>query len=266
MKGSIKRFLHKKGLYYPVRYSRLFHLYQLLFKPAVIQQQQREIIFYRSFLPACTLIFDIGANDGHKTEAFLSLAEKVVCCEPDTENFRLLQARFRNKKEKVILENTALSDQKGMATLHIHHPGSAFNTLSNKWMKVLEEDDVKRWEEKIQFSSQQTVETTTLDRLIEQYGLPGFIKMDVEGFEETVLKGLSRPVPYLSFETLLPDYAGELRNCLDKIDSLDHSATYNIALQEKLVLANFVNRDELNKWIGRNNNAGGFEIIVKMSI
>ncbi|HEY6506205.1 MAG TPA: FkbM family methyltransferase [Chitinophagaceae bacterium] len=230
-----------------------------------MQQQRREVSFYQSFLPACNLIFDIGANDGHKTAAFLSLSEKVVCCEPDSENFRLLQARFRNKKARVILENKALSDQQGMATFNIHHPGSAFNTLSNKWMKVLEQDDVKRWDEKIQFSATQTVETTTLDRLIEQYGLPGFIKIDVEGFEETVLKGLSQPVPYLSFETLLPDYAVELNNCLAIINSLDRTAVYNIAMHEKTIFPDFVNRDELNTWTGQNNNAGGFEVIVKMS-
>ena len=41
---------------------------------------------------------------------------------------------------------------------------------------------------------------TTLDRLIAQHGVPSFIKIDVEGFEDQVLAGLTHPVPALSFE------------------------------------------------------------------
>jgi FkbM family methyltransferase len=265
IKKAIKNFLYKRGLYYPLKYSRLFHIYQRLFKPAEIKQQRQEILFYKSFLPACKLIFDIGANDGHKTAAFLTIAEKVICCEPDSLNFKILQTRFRNKKKKVILENKALSDKEGVAELHIHHPGSAFNTLSSKWMKVLENDNEERWDEQIRFTGTQEVKTTTLDHLIKKYGLPDFIKIDVEGFEQWVLKGLSHRVSYLSFETLLPDYANEMQNCLSHIQNLDNFATYNIALHEKLVFPQFVSKNELNEWLTANSNAPGFEVVVKMS-
>ena len=265
IRKGIKNFLHKKGLYYPLKYSRLFTFYQLLFKPAATKQQRLEISFYKSFLPACKLIFDIGANDGHKTAAFLTLAEKVICCEPDKQSLKRLLVRFRNQRRRVTIENKALSDKEGFAELHIHHPGSAFNTLSNKWMKLLEEEGEKRWNEQIKFTVTETVPTTTLDNLIRKYGLPDYIKIDAEGFEEHVLKGLSQPVPYLSFETLIPDYNIELQNCLAAVESLDKAAKYNIALHEQLILPGYVNRHELEDWLKKNNNAPSFEVIVKMS-
>jgi FkbM family methyltransferase len=266
MKRRIKHFLQKKNLYYSLKYSRLFRLYQLLFKPAEIKEERREISFYRSFLPASKLIFDIGANDGHKTQAFLSIAGKVICCEPDKQNFQLLQSRFRNNKENVILENVALSDNEGTAVMHIHHPGSAFNTLSSKWKKVLEADNIRRWDEPVAFSQQQTVETLTLDKLIGKYGVPDFIKIDVEGFEEHVLRGLTHPIHYLSFETLLPDYASELQNCIRIIEAIDPSAVYNIALHESLIFPGFITRNELENWCKENSHTPSFEVIVKMPV
>lgn len=52
----------------------------------------------------------------------------------------------------------------------------------------------ERWDQSI------PVEVITLDQLIENYGLPHFCKIDVEGFEDQVLAGLSYPLPALSFE------------------------------------------------------------------
>ncbi|MDP4264237.1 MAG: FkbM family methyltransferase [Bacteroidota bacterium] len=255
----------KKNLYYPLKYSVSFRLYQRLFKPEEIKLRRKEINFYQSFLPPCQLIFDIGANDGHKTEAFLKIAGRVVCCEPDNRNYTILQTRFRNKRKKVFLENKALSDKEGYAEFHIHHPGSAFNTLSDKWMMLLEADKMEKWDESIKFTGKQAVGTTTLDHLIEKYGIPDFIKIDVEGYEKWVLKGLSHRVNYLSFESLLPEYAGELHECLSMITHLDDSAIFNVAKNEMLQFRDFVQRQELEKWINENQNALSFEIIAKMS-
>jgi FkbM family methyltransferase len=264
MKTTLKRLLRKRNLYYPIKYSPFFRFYQLLFKAAEIKEQKKETAFYKSFLPTCKLIFDIGAYDGHKTEAFLSISEKVISCEPDAENFKLLQTRFRNNKRRVTLENKALSDKEGYAELHVHHSGSAFNTLSNKWMKLLESDNLERWKEQISFTGTQTVETITLDQLINKYGVPDFIKIDAEGSDQRILKGLSQRVHYLSFEILLPDYANEMQDCLAHISSLDNTATYNISRFEKMVLPGFVNKDELEEYL-ENNNILSFDVIAKMS-
>jgi hypothetical protein len=52
----------------------------------------------------------------------------------------------------------------------------------------------QRWDAAIR------VPVTTLDAMIARHGEPRFCKIDVEGFEDQVLRGLSRPLAVLSFE------------------------------------------------------------------
>ena len=265
MKNAFRQFLINNNLYYPLRYSVIFYLYQLFFKTKDISQQRQEIAFYKLFLSSSNLIFDIGANDGHKTAAFLKLAKRVVCCEPDKLNYKILRTRFRHRKKRVFIENKALSNTTGYSEFYIHHPGSAFNTLSQKWKELLEMDNEEKWSEKISFRDTVKIQTTTLDILIDKYGMPAFIKIDVEGSESLVLKGLTRRVATLSFETLLPDYIVEMRDCLAVINQLDRFAQYNIAKGEKLLFSDFISQPDLEKWAGSySEQPHTFEIIVKM--
>lgn len=265
MKKAIRQFLIKNSLYYSLRYSFAFRLYQVFFKTQDINQQRHEVTFYKSFLSSCNLIFDIGAYDGHKTVAFLKLAGTIVCCEPEGLNYKILKTRFRHKKKRVFIENKALSNITGFAEFYIHHPGSAFNTLSPKWKALLETDNEKKWNEKISFSDKEQTEITTLDILIEKYGVPDFIKIDVEGSESLVLKGLTQPVACLSFEMLLPDYIAEMQDCLCTISKMDRSARYNISKDEKLLFPDFISQADLEKWIANySENSYTFEVIVKM--
>jgi hypothetical protein len=79
------------------------------------------------------------------------------------------------------------------------------------------------------------VPCVTLDRLIGDYGLPAFAKIDVEGFEDRVLAGLSRPLPALSFEftTIARDVA---QRCLDRLARLGPYG-FDLALGETQRLA-----------------------------
>jgi hypothetical protein len=78
------------------------------------------------------------------------------------------------------------------------------------------------------------VPCTTLDALIAGHGVPAFAKIDVEGFEDTVLAGLSRPLPKLSFEftKIQRDVA---LVCLDRLALLGNYG-FDIALGESQVL------------------------------
>ena len=56
-----------------------------------------------------------------------------------------------------------------------------------------------RWAGRTMDRGKSVVPVTTLDALVARHG-PAFIKIDIEGFEEEALAGLSRPIPALSFE------------------------------------------------------------------
>ncbi len=251
----------RKGWYDRLRYSSLFRLYQKVFKPKDLEAEQKEIRFYQSFLSPSRLIFDIGAYDGHKTAAFLRLAKKVVCCEPDSRNLEILRTRFRNKP--VAIEPVAVADKIGFVVLHTHHPGSAFNTISQQWKSLLEEDDLAKWNEKIRFSDETSVPATTLDSLIDKYGLPNFVKIDVEGAEMHVLRGLSQAIPALSFESLLPEYRESLLACLERLLEIDPGYLFNIAVNEALVLPSFVKAKELMQHLD-NSAITHLEIVARL--
>jgi hypothetical protein len=89
----------------------------------------------------------------------------------------------------------------------------------------------------------------TLDGLAAEHGEPAFVKIDVEGFEDRVLMGLSRPVPALSFEvtTIARDVAAR---CLDRLTELG-PYRFDVALGEtqRLVFGTWVTRDAMASYL-----------------
>jgi hypothetical protein len=85
------------------------------------------------------------------------------------------------------------------------------------------------------WTGKQTIEVTTLDSLIEEFGSPGFIKIDVEGYEFEVLSGLSRPVRALSFE--FPEYLAAASQRVERLCSLGNTEfNYSLGASMKLAL------------------------------
>ncbi|MGR9107678.1 MAG: FkbM family methyltransferase [Gammaproteobacteria bacterium] len=240
-----------RGLYNRLKASAVYDLYWNIRDRKVLQARSREIEFYRGLLCGFhkgDLIFDIGANHGYKIDIFLRLGASVVAVDPDKVNQEILRQKFlsyRLSRKPVVLVDKAVSSCKGVQTLWIDEPGSAKNTLSRKWVSALKNDNT-RFGKCLTFNQNAQIETVTLADLINEHGQPFFVKIDVEGHELDVLKGLRHPVPYLSFEVNLPDFREEGIQCIKVLGDLaaDGVFNYSACLEKGLSLETWLEMSE----------------------
>ena len=143
----------------------------------------------------------------------------------------------------------AVSDTVGTGVLIEHEPGSAKNTLNPKWAEILRNDST-RFGQTLSFESSKSVRTTTLEALITTHGVPHFIKIDVEGLEASVLRGLQRPVPYVSFEVNLPEFYEEGRECIELLARTEPGGRFNCAdgLGDGLMLNEWLDPRGFMEW------------------
>jgi FkbM family methyltransferase len=184
--------------------------------------------FYKQFVSSGDLCFDIGAHTGNRTKTLLALQCKVVAVEPSSLFANHLKKRFSNNSN-FILEQKAISDSKGVAQLHISSVYPTVSTLSKNWQGT-----VNTVLKKEVYDAVEEVEVITLQNIIAKHGEPDFCKIDVEGFEVNVLKGLQTPLNSLSFEF----YSGNKENAFLCIDLLMQLGNYefNWSLSESLRL------------------------------
>jgi FkbM family methyltransferase len=210
--------------------STLGLLRSLLIYHAIPGRIQRLIRFYVQFVQRGELCFDIGAHVGNHTRALLRLGAKVVAVEPQPPFTNLLRRWFGSQTGVIILDQ-ALGAARGEASLFISPRTPTVTTLSSSWTQTVRQDPSFA---KVNWDTQMTVPVTTLDALIAEYGHPAFCKIDVEGYELEVLRGLSQPLPLLAFE-YLPATREIALACLDRLGKLGNYE-YNWSVGEQMKL------------------------------
>lgn len=253
-KWSIKSMLQRAGLYHRLRASSVHELYWRMTGKKWILDREKQLDFYRRLLTGLRpgdVIFDVGANEGFKADLFLRLGARVIAIDPDEENQSILRerfAKFRLVRKPIEIVGKAVSDRSALETMWIDGPGSAVNTLSEKWATALKTNKARHAYGHcgLDFERQKTVQTITLEDLIALYGLPIFIKIDVEGYELNVIKGLQHPVPYLSFEVNLPEFKSEGLQCVEILGRIAGSGEFNYAVEceQGLALERWLKADE----------------------
>jgi FkbM family methyltransferase len=226
-KERLQKLLREVGFYQRAKASWIYDFYWSISDRRIIEDRQREVAFYRSLLGGFRrgdLIFDVGANHGYKSDIFLRLGAKVVAVEPDESCQAVLKEKFlkyRLRKKPLLLVAKAVSDRSSVRQMWVDAPGSALNTLSQKWAETLRNDQT-RFGHTLSFGQWKDVETVSIEQLVATHGSPFFVKIDVEGHELSVLRGMQRPVPYVSFEVNLPEFRLEGLEC---VRALAHLAT-----------------------------------------
>ena len=161
-----KLFLSKKGLALSISH---YGTYEEL--EAKIMEEKIEM---------GNIVVDVGANIGLHT---LNMARivgntgQVFAFEPDPSNFEILKKNVKiNNYKNIILEQKAVGDKHGRTTLYqSDHPGKH---------RIFPQTE--------QAKSQVQVELTNLDNYFDSDMIDkiNFIKIDVEGLEFSVLKGM----------------------------------------------------------------------------
>jgi len=187
------------GLYRPARWLAR----RLLPSPSPVYFS--DIDFYRSLLPPDALCFDVGANIGHKSEVLLLAGARVVAFEPSPLVLPELRARCGHHKSWACVA-AALGASGAIATLHARK-SSGQSSLDPHWSG----EPIGTY----------YVPVVTLDSAIHTFGRPAYCKIDVEGWEFEVLRGLSQGLPLISFEFHLNDAdTRRTRACLERLVEL----------------------------------------------
>lgn len=165
------------------------------------------------FIKTGDLVFDVGANVGSKTEMYLSLGATVVCFEPNYLAAISLLEKFWNHP-RVCIELVGLCDREttleffpakltAQSTFAIEIASGILSAPSDHW------------------GVPKLMHVTTLEKMFGIWGLPTFVKIDVESFEPHVIKGMKTPVPSLSFE-FNPTVPSNYEECLKRLTQLGY--------------------------------------------
>lgn len=233
IKAAIRSVLH--GIVNRDRFndSLLYRIYVKARFPAHAAREAGERQFYAGLLDGVSSqpIFDIGANAGSKAIIFSEHSSCVVGVEPMPTTFDRFRERFRgNANITAVL--SACGEHPGSTRMYAFEGADAYNTLSGKRFDELVDCRVDALGDSKPSAVTIQVPVTTLDALIATYGCPHYIKIDVEGYELEVIKGLSRSVPLVSVECNLPSFEMETLEIIRRLAALAPVVQFNYVTTE----------------------------------
>jgi len=197
------------------------------------------------------IVVDVGANIGLHT---LNMARivgntgQVFAFEPDPSNFKILEKNVKvNNYQNIILEQKAVGDKHGRTTLYqSDHPGMHRIFPQTKQAK-----------------GQVQVELTSLDKYFIDSNLVdkiNFIKIDVEGLEFSVLKGMKNILKNNKKIKMIFEFMPKniMEACFAPIELLNYLTSYDLKLfcidesTKKLLYVS--NNEEILKLCSSTNN------------
>jgi FkbM family methyltransferase len=191
------------------------------------EQHKKMLAFYAQLIGKGDLVFDIGANLGNRIAPFLDLGAKVVAVEPQPKCIRELKERFG---DSIAIEPKGVDEKPGTREMFVSS-NTVLSTFSSEWIEKTKNERFSG----MQWNAKKEIQMTTMDELIGKYGIPRFVKVDVEGFELNVLNGLSQKIGSLSFEYAVPEQTASLQKCLERLQHINPAALCNYSIGETMV-------------------------------
>jgi FkbM family methyltransferase len=189
--------------------------YRALFDRGAEAERARMGAFYGQFFQEGDLVFDVGANLGEYSEILAGEGARVVAVEPNTAFRTRLQAFAREADIRPVF--AAIGAEPGTAVLNVCSQ-AGYSTLvapDAEWIVSSPDYEHTEWTHTLE------VPVTTMDLLASEFGEPEYVKIDVEGFEINVLRGMSYRPRYLSYEFGARRKAAS-QECLDHLGARDY--------------------------------------------
>jgi FkbM family methyltransferase len=136
------------------------------------------------------IIYDLGAYDGADTQYYLKKNYKVLAIEPDKNLNLYIKKKAKNYKKNLIIINKAISNSRKKINFYINKQDRKLNTT---FLKDINYANFKKTK----------VSPVNLIALFRTYGVPFYIKIDIEKSELIALKQIlksKKKIPFISIE------------------------------------------------------------------
>jgi FkbM family methyltransferase len=140
-------------------------------------------------------IFDIGTNRGNFTDEYLSLHpnSEVVCIEANPNLCQYLVQKYSNNKNIQVYHYLISDESYKNEDFFIDRGCDVVSTASTNWVSNSRFSN-NNWDAPIK------IESITIDDLIKGTFTPDIIKIDVEGYENVAVRGLTKKIGMIQFE------------------------------------------------------------------
>jgi len=160
------------------------------------------------------LILDVGMHNGDDTAFYLRKGFRVVAVEANPALVERAKQRFRSEisSGKLTVVGKAVSDEPGPVELWINDKNDEWSSLSRRYVDRNDRVGAK--------SRSARVPSVEFGQLMETYGIPYYLKIDIEGLDHlciNALHGFSNRPKYVSVET---SGINDLSDTCDLIDNL----------------------------------------------